>query len=406
MLMASMLVVAAGGCGTTPPRMVGPLVGHVTDTEANVWAWAGPEAEFLLTVEPAADGAAGAGGAAIRPVAMVSDPERHDAATGRATGLQPSTTYHYTLARVDESAPLRSGTFTTAPPRGEPARFTMAAASCMKHREKQSTWKLVLAARPAFQVLVGDTHYANTTDYETIWRHNVRYRAVPAFAAVIRDIPTYAIWDDHDYAWDNADRFAPGKADSLRAFTEAWPNPGAGTEDIDGAFFAFSWGDVDFFVLDGRYHRDPNGMNDDDQKRLLGAAQFAWLEAGLQASNAPFKVIVCGSTLMKSWVDGWRRYDHARQRLFDMIMDGGIEGVLFITGDVHRCLLEVHPPEETGGYTLYEVISSGITRGRDRGFVTLTFDTTAPDPVVRVRIIHKDGDVVLEREIRASELRL
>ena len=36
---------------------------------------------------------------------------------------------------------------------------------------------------------------------------------------------------------------------------EYWANPGYGTESTVGTFFQWSWGDVDFFLLDDRYHR-------------------------------------------------------------------------------------------------------------------------------------------------------
>ena len=40
------------------------------------------------------------------------------------------------------------------------------------------------------------------------------------------------------------------------------------------------------------------------------------------------------------------------------------------------------------GYPIIEIISSGITNGKDLSFATIDFDTTVDDPTARVRIIY------------------
>jgi alkaline phosphatase D len=383
---------------------VGPMVGHVTHETATLWAFAGPGATFDVRVwrrnAPADAAPAATASGAARP-------EMSHAAIVTVEGLRPDTRYRYAMRIDGRESPRWAGRFRTPPPPGVAKRFTMAFSSCMNVADpNQSSWYLLLARAPAFHLLLGDNHYADTTDHDAIWAAHLRYRRVPEFAGVIRNVPTYAMWDDHDYGPNNSDSTEPGKADSLRAFREVFANPGAGTPDVPGAFYRFSWGDVDFFVVDERYHRSPNDAPNDEHKRMLGDGQFEWLMAGLRESTAPFKVIASGSTLRVSEADGWRLFDFARKRLFRSIMDERIAGVLYLSGDVHRCLLDVHGPEETGGYPIFEVISSGITRGKDRGFATLTFDTTRRDPTVRVRIVHGDATVALDRTIRASELQV
>ena len=87
-------------------------------------------------------------------------------------------------------------------------------------------------------------------------------------------------------------------------------------------------------------------------------------------------------------------------------MDEGVEGVFYLSGDVHWCRIDEHSASVTDGYPIYEVISSGITRGEDRGFARLTFDIAAPDPQVRVRIIYGDATIRDDKVIRLSELTL
>ncbi|HAD21904.1 MAG TPA: hypothetical protein DCF87_07310, partial [Opitutae bacterium] len=71
--------------------------------------------------------------------------------------------------------------------------------SCMKIGRPQKSWNLLLAEKPDFHLTVGDTHYADTTDPTIQLQHHVAYRREKEFAKVLRNIPIYAIWDDHDY---------------------------------------------------------------------------------------------------------------------------------------------------------------------------------------------------------------
>jgi len=250
-------------------------------------------------------------------------------------------------------------------------------------------------------LLLGDVVYADTTDHDTLWQHHLQQRAVKDFANVLRTMPNYPMWDDHDYGPNNSDGTEAGKEHSLRAFRGLWALPPTGTQDTPGAFYRFQWGDVEFFMLDGRYHRSPDKAENDGSKRMLGDAQFAWLMDGLRNSTATFKVLASGSTLQASGADGWRIYDFARNRLYNAISDSGIDGVLYLSGDVHASYIQVH---DAPGYPLVEVISSGIANSSTKSFATLAFDTVADDPMVRVRIIYGDGSVQEDRAFQLSEM--
>jgi alkaline phosphatase D len=384
------------------PKVIGPMVGHVTATEAHLWAYTGHGATLEIHCRPEADAAAPP---AVVPMTRLSS----ELFAGRATltNLQPATSYRYELFCNGQTKPAWRGRFTTAPPTGAPARFKMAFSACVKLQENraQESWKLLHTEQPAFHLLLGDNVYANTTNRFKIWEMHIRQRQVKNFAAVIRTVPTYAMWDDHDYATNDSDGTACGKENSLRAFKELFANPSAGAPETPGAFYRFSWGNVDFFVLDGRYHRSPNGAPNDANKRLLGDVQFQWLADGLKSSKAAFKVLAMGSTMMAP-ADSWQLYDFERERLFRTIMENKIGGVLYLSGDLHACLMFPHLPRKPGWYTLYEIVSSGIAHSPEEGFVTLEFDTTVPDPTVRVRIIWGNGSVPLDTTLRLSELQV
>ena len=107
----------------------------------------------------------------------------------------------------------------------------------MKIGQPQASWYLLLAQQPDIHLTVGDTHYADTTDPTVQLKHHVAYRRQKEFATVLRNTPTYAIWDDHDYGPNNSDGTIKGKERSLAGWKQVWANPVLGTPDTPGAFF-------------------------------------------------------------------------------------------------------------------------------------------------------------------------
>jgi alkaline phosphatase D len=384
-----------------PAELTGPMVGSVTPGEATIWMAADGDPEIVLEYRSTADPAE-----RLQAVRPKPDPAEHNAIKARLTGLKPDTRYTYEVSVAGKRDPVWNGQFTTPVADSKSSRFRVAVTSCMEYGDfpVQPSWYLLLAEKPQLQLLLGDNVYANTTDREKLWAMHRVQRRVVGFAAVLRNVPTYAMWDDHDYGPNNSDGTAPGKENSLRAFKELFANPGAGTAETPGAFYRFHWGDVEFFMLDGRYHRSPDEAPNDDRKRMLGDEQMKWLADGLRDSKARFKVLASGSTLMASHDDGWRIYDFDRKRLYQAIMGQKISGVIYLSGDIHRCVLDVRPASETGGYPLYEVTSSGVANSKTEGFAILEFDTTVADPTIRIKIIHGDATTRQDRTLKLSEL--
>jgi alkaline phosphatase D len=391
------------GVAAAPEGVAGPMVGRVTSQDAALWMFVPKGKETTVTFAPEA------GGTADRKVVFAAVPDPAvDGAFGPVTvvldGLAADTRYQYQAAVGGETDPAWAGSFKTAPNDGTPGRFRVAVTSCMKFGQPQASWYLLLAQQPDLHLTIGDTVYADTTDPKVQWEHHLRYRRLPEFATVLRNVPTYSMWDDHDFGPNDSDRTAKGKENSLRGWKQFWLNPGAGTPETPGAFYKFRRGGVEFFVVDGRYHRSPDKDLDDNAKRMLGDAQFAWLLDGLKTSTAKFKVIASGSTLFHSKGDGWRVYTYSRHRLMDSIKEHKIQGVMYCSGDIHASLVWEHPESERVGYPFVEVVSSGVANSGTLSFATLDFDTAAEDPTVRVRIVWGDGTVRDDRTWRLSEL--
>ena len=376
------------------PEIAGPITGDVRANEVTLWMYAPPKSKCTFSYR--AEGSSKKNNKMGQLTAVSNQAAKVPGQIFKSTinGLAPDTRYQYQVSIDGKADPNWKGSFKTAPIEGKSTAFRMAITSCMKIGRPQGSWNLLLDQQPDFHLTVGDTHYADTTNPTVQLEHHLTYRRVKEFANVLRQVPTYAIWDDHDYGPNNSDGTAKGKEFSLAGWKQAWPNPTSGTADTPGAFFKFSRGDVDFFVVDGRYYRDPNELPDDDKKRKLGDAQFEWLLNGLKNSKAKFKIIASGSVLHHSKVDGWRIFTFSRHRLFDAIKKHQISGVMYIGGDMHKSLVWQHHESDRVGYPMIEIMSSGITNGKDLSFATIDFDTTVDDPTARVRIIYGKGKKV------------
>lgn len=402
----------------------GPMIGAVTTTEATLWARLTGPCKIILQYGEQPDSAS------MREAPPVMASEENDFTVKLlVTGLKPSTTYYYTFRIAEGRKNTQTiASFRTAP--ASPTTFTLAFGSCASPRADsiQNIWSLVIAQKPDLFFWLGDNIYADTLHPRVLAEEYRRQRDIPSLQPLIRSVPNLAIWDDHDYGLNDGDRTNPIKEQSLSIFRQYWPNPEFGLPDTPGVFFRYNYGGVDFFFLDGRYHRDPNLEPDSPDKTMLGKKQFAWLKRELKASTAVFKVLISGG----GWGgfegpggDTWASYRSERDRLFDFIRDEKVEGILLLSGDTHQAEVNVFPLGENGAYDLVEFVSSPLAQvlwpqtyfasdahairvpnAQATNFGVLRFDLTKSDPVASYELVNAFGYSVYEPVVlRASQLK-
>ncbi len=361
-----------------PRLMEGPMIGAVTSDSITFWGRA--SGEFDVDVEYSTDRqfTAPQRSAAVRATAD-SD------FTVRVTvgGLAPATRYYYRL-RVD-GIPDRyrlTPFWTRTAPAGA-APFRLAFGSCARHQldSDQPIFHAISASEPDLFFWLGDNIYADSVSTFVFAEDYRRQRAIASTLPLTRTVPQLAIWDDHDFGLNNSDATNPARDAALAAFRNYWANPSFGLPDSPGVFFRYAYGGVDFFMLDGRYNRNPNTDPDSPTKTMLGARQGEWLRQELLASRAPFKVLVCGSGW--SFEDGptgdtWAAFLTERDALFDFIRDRGIEGVFCLSGDTHFGELNCIPWSERGGYDIYDLVSSPLAQATGTSFLD-------SEPEIRIR---------------------
>jgi len=262
--------------------------------------------------------------------------------------------------------------------RTDPPDFTAAFGSCLYINETQwdrpgtpygSDYKIlgVMASKqPDLMLWLGDNTYYREIDWHTSaglqhrWTHT---RATPELQPFLGASHHYATWDDHDYGPNDADRAYRLKGEALENHKLFWGNQTYGTPETPGVFGRFEWGDVEFFLLDDRYHRSPNGAPNDASKTMFGKEQFRWLMDGLVSSNATFKIVANGNQVLNPSTGGetFYNYRHEYETLLRFIKEQRIPGVVFLSGDRH--LTELVVLKDTAFYPLYDYTSSSLTAG-------------------------------------------
>ena len=393
--------------------MLGPMIGHTGPRDTRIWAKASGAAR--LSVRLGTD-AALANARLFEGPALGTDSDFMGHV--RVDGLQPATTYHYAILLDGKPAMLRPyPAFTTAPEIGAAGRTRVAFSSCVGRSSFMAAaiWA-EMSARTRFDLLLmlGDNTYADSTAPDVQRRHYYDHRSALGYAEITRRVPTYAIWDDHDYGPNDSDRTAAGKEISLQTFQQFWANPSYGQPDDPGVYFKFSRGEVDFFMLDNRYHRSPNRAPDDGTKTMLGAKQLAWFKRELLASKAKVKFVASGSEWERNGhLDSWTSFTREREEIFDFMRERDVPGVILLSGDRHF----------TGAYQIggrfIEVTSgplgSRTTNGINKPDMFLNLvegtmcsvfevDTTGEQPLVTLEVYRGGGGKIHERKFTWDEI--
>lgn len=270
----------------------------------------------------------------------------------------------------------------------------IAFASCMTPSRfaSQPVWNEVALAQPDELVLLGDSVYydadgASTGEVKAMNASQFaahaharmsRQLAVPEFGALIRrpGLRTHAIWDDHDFLWNNAcgaevaeqpqfrELAAPARATfaayrkalsaqlapgsfptSPPPFGKTTPAPGYSSVALDAG--------VLLHLTDGRSFKAKQG-----RRALLGVDQFDALEAAMQSADArePATVHLVASGVVfearhgESWLDCQSEHDR-------MLGLATRHRILMLSGDIHDNRLAVYAL--AGGKQLFEATSSG-----------------------------------------------
>ncbi|THH40016.1 alkaline phosphatase D family protein [Neolewinella litorea] len=407
----------------------GPMLGYSEQREVLIWVqttgpaevtvayWAEGEADpsFTSTIQTAA--------ATAYTAKLVADQ------------VSPGTTYEYYVMLNGEVVSLPYPTrFTTQPTwgwRSEPPDFTVALGSCTYVNEPRydrpgpgygseyEIFETIDSLHPDLMIWLGDNMYLREPDWYTRTGYFHRYthtRSLPEMQPLLARTFHYATWDDHDYGPNDSDGSWIRKKLAKETFDLFWGNLTSGLPGNGGITSTFRYVDTDFFLLDNRSFRTPNGMLRETGKTLLGETQLEWLIQSLIFSDSPWKMVCIGGQVLNTY-RGAETYNglapEEREYLLRRITEENISGVVFLTGDRHHTVLS--SLELPNGNRIYDLTISSLTAGTgssrdeenalrvagtllvEHNFGVLTFSGPLSERELAVRVYGTDGVLRWER---------
>ncbi|MEN3040473.1 MAG: alkaline phosphatase D family protein [Bacteroidia bacterium] len=353
----------------------GPMIGYTQMREVAIWLQTTTSAKVVIEY---ADTAFPKNKHRTPPV--YTTPEKAYTALFRLAPLEPGRVYRYTVYLNGRAYALPYPTyFKTLPQwrwRSAPPDFCFVIGSCAYINDSlydrpgepygggYEIFSAIQAQKPDFMLWLGDNVYLREADWNS--RSGILYRythtrSLPHLQPLLAACPHYAIWDDHDFGPNDADRSFWARFWTREAFTLFWANPSYGVPSVpDGITTFFEWSDADFFLLDNRTFRAPN-KRVTGTRQMLGLDQVEWLIDALKSSRATFKFVACGSQILNPspGYENFINFAEERNLLLKRIEEEGISGVIFLTGDRH--FSEISVLTLPNGQKVYDITSSPLT---------------------------------------------
>jgi len=351
----------------------GPMLGYLAMREVAVWVQTEKEVSVKMAYWTS-------GKELQKSFTPTVNTKHDDGFTARliAGSLAINTSYNYEL--WIDNKPVKATfpqSFTTRDLfkwRKDAPDFNFAAGSCTYVNEPEfdrpgkgygSDYKIFESMandKPNFMIWLGDNIYLRETDWDSrsgIYHRNTHTRTIKDLQRFLTTSHHYAIWDDHDYGPNDSERSYYLKDVTLKAFKDFWANPNYGVGGSQGITGFFDWYDCDFYLMDDRWYRSPQG----EDGEMLGKAQMDWLIESLRTSNARFKFISIGSQVLNSVrsSENLTMFPAERKRLLEALDKYNVKGVVFLTGDRHHSEVSKFVTED--GDTFYDFTVSPLTSG-------------------------------------------
>jgi alkaline phosphatase D len=374
----------------------------------------------------------------VRSGIAVAGPDSAHSVHVEASELLPARVYYYRFKAGGQTSPV--GRTRTAPrPTDRPGRLRFAVASCQHYETGHyAVHREIAQADIDLVVFLGDYIYETTApphvrirshakamtgfgldDYRI---HHAGYKLDADLRACHAAHPWLLVWDDHealnDYAGDQAPS-APDRNEFLRIRTAAYRAyfehlPISPRRAPVGAHMLmqdhYQWGQLaEFWTLDGRQYRDGpvcHGVHalkqgkvlwkcdalQEPSRSMLGARQEGWLAQGLASSACDWKFIAQPTQVAPSGVrtplgplvygDGWDAFPAARARLMEAIAQPRVQGVVCLSGDVHRHVaapLRMRPNEPASPIVASEIAVTSVSSPGLSELITAWMKSANPD---------------------------
>jgi alkaline phosphatase D len=431
----SLLCLLLARTGAAQVGISGPMPGHSDHLATSVWL----QCHGPCAVQLEYWNADSARSVRRRTPVQQGDPRNAYAMTFVLDGLVPCQRYAYRVLVGGKELAMDDSLFVSTQClwkwRTEPPDFSLVTGSCAYINEPAydrpgrayggdyGIFGHMADERADLMLWLGDNTYLREPDWGTRSGYLHRYthtRRTPELQRLLRSTHHYAIWDDHDFGPNDADGAFAMAPIAREAFDLFWPNPEGRPTGLRTITTAFSYNDVDFFLLDNRTERVPGNMVT-TTPTILGAAQIDWLIRALKSSQATFKVVAVGGQFLNDAAvfENYATVPQERQAILDRIDAEGIRNVIFLTGDRH--FSELSHLVLPSGLSVYDLTVSPLTSGAyatpqetnnlqvlgtrvtERNYGVLRFTGPRKERKLTMAIHASDGRLLWERTIQAQE---
>jgi alkaline phosphatase D len=196
----------------------------------------------------------------------------------------------------------------------------------------------MIKQRPDLFIWGGDNVYADWTKVGSVARAYKKQNAHPDYAKFKSKTPMIGTWDDHDYAWDNAEGGVQFKKESQRLHLDFFDVPkNSPRRKQEGIYTSYDFGEdgqrMKFIILDNRYFKrmEPDAP-------ILGEVQWQWLEDVFKNSEADLHFISSGLSIFSPlipYTEEWWHHPSEVRRLLELLKKYQVKAPVFLTGDKH-----------------------------------------------------------------------
>ena len=256
--------------------------------------------------------------------------------------------------------------------------------SCGWEKHPLPIFNHIVEHNPDLFIFLGDNIYGDTKYMDTLRAKYQRLGNKKSYQNLKKYVPIFAVWDDHDYGWNDIGKSYPFKEESKEIFLDFFGEPESSSRrKHKGIYHSFihnyERNKLQIILLDGRTFRDDlkpyNGEFDHDGRysyyrkdyaphtgdtpTLLGEEQWNWLEEELK-KPADVRIICSGTQFGIEWngYEAWANFPHEQKKMVNLIKSSQSNGVIFISGDVHYSEIS---KLETDFYPIYDFTASGLS---------------------------------------------
>lgn len=210
--------------------------------------------------------------------------------------------------------------------------------SCNDQNDPQPLWKDLATTKPDLFIWGGDAIYADwesSYNLKSSYLKQFNHKEYKKFRSTT---PIIGTWDDHDYAFDNANGTLQTKDISKKHFLDFLEEPEDSLRRIQqGVYTSYEFlsnqKKIKIILLDNRYFK---GL--DPEAPLLGKTQWRWLEQELKTSTAEAHFIMTGLSVFSPLIpysEEWSENSVEINRMLHLLKTYNPKGVMFLTGDKH-----------------------------------------------------------------------